>query len=106
MKLCRTFLQSKKFRRHVFNTAIEQKDGSTAGEEAGGYAKAAAGLDINFMIIHKPALIQFPKHIAPKILGPADNRDGDFYTFGYRQVGIADVYENKVAGIYLHHKAS
>lgn len=25
--------------------------------------------------------------------------------FGYRNVGIADVYENKVAGIYLHHKA-
>lgn len=24
---------------------------------------------------------------------------------GYRNVGIADVYENKVAGIYLHHKA-
>jgi len=89
-----------------FYTAIEQKDGSTEGEEAGGYTKAAAGLDINFMLIHKPAVIQFPKHIAPKIITPDVNQSGDAYKFGYRQVGIADVYENKVAGIYLHHKAS
>ena len=88
-----------------FYTAIEQKDGKTAGEEAGGYAKAAEAKDINFMIIHKPALIQFPKHIAPKIIEPAVNQSGDAYKFGYRQVAIADVYENKVAGIYLHHKA-
>lgn len=88
-----------------FYTAIAQNDGSTEGEEAGGYTKAAAGKDINFIIIHKPAVIQFPKHIAPKIITPEVNQSGDAYKFGYRQVGIADVYENKVAGIYLHHKA-
>lgn len=88
-----------------FYTAIEQKDGKTAGEEAGGYAKAEGAKDINFMIIHKPALIQFPKHIAPKIITPDANQTGDAYKFGYRQVAIADVYENKVAGIYLHHRA-
>lgn len=88
-----------------FYTAIEQKDGKTVGEEAGGYAKAEGAKDINFMIIHKPALIQFPKHIAPKIITPDANQTGDAYKFGYRQVAIADVYENKVAGIYLHHQA-
>lgn len=88
-----------------FYTAIDQKDGKTAGEESGGYAKAEGAKDINFMIIHKPALIQFPKHIAPKIITPDTNQSGDAYKFGYRQVAIADVYENKAAGIYLHHKA-
>lgn len=88
-----------------FYTAISQYDGSTSGEEAGGYVKAAAAKDINFMIIHKPAVIQFPKHIAPKIITPEVNQTGDGYKFGYRQVAIADAYENKVAGIYLHHKA-
>ena len=88
-----------------FYTAIEQKSGKT-GEEAGGYAKAEGGKDINFMILHKPALIQFSKHIAPKIIEPGANQDGDAYKFGYRQVAIADVYKNKVAGIYLHHKAT
>jgi len=90
-----------------FYTAITQYDGSTTGEEAGGYIKdATSGKDINFMIIHKPAVIQFPKHIAPKIITPDVNQTGDGYKFGYRQVAIADAYENKVAGIYLHYKAS
>lgn len=89
-----------------FYTAIDQYDGSTEGETAGGYVKASGGKDINFMIIHRPALIQFEKHVAPKIITPDVNQTSDGYKFGYRNVGIADVYENKVAGIYLHHKAS
>lgn len=89
-----------------FYTAITQYDGTTASQTAGGYIKnASSGLDINFMIIHKPAVIQFEKHVAPKIIEPAMNQTADAYKFGYRNVGIADVYENKVSGIYLHHKA-
>lgn len=87
-----------------FYTAIEQKSGKDT-ESAGGYAKASGAKDINFMIIHKPAVIQFSKHIAPKIITPEMNQSADGYKFGYRQVAIADVYANKVAGIYLHHKA-
>lgn len=92
-----------------FYTAITQNDGSTEGQTAGGYTKktgTSGGKDINFMIIHKPALIQFQKHVAPKIITPEQNQTADGYKFGYRNVGIADVYENKLAGIYLHHKAS
>lgn len=88
-----------------FYTAIDQYDGTTGGEEAGGYVKATAGKDINFMVIHKPAVIQFEKHVAPKIISPEQNQTADAYKFGYRNVGIAEAYENKVAGIYLHHKA-
>lgn len=98
-----------------FYTKIKQNSGriittgsgdsaTTTDETKGGYAKDAAGKDINFMIIHKPALIQFPKHIAPKIITPEQNQDADAYKFGYRQVGIAKAYKNKAAGIYLHHK--
>lgn len=132
-----------------FYTAIAQRSGK-AGEEAGGYTKAAAvyqltddtsaasgktyyeksgatysaktptsnpkteGLyemvsgaakKINFMIVHKSAIIQFTKHVAPKIIEPAVNQTADAYKFGYRKVGIADAYENKVAGIYLHKAA-
>lgn len=94
-----------------FYTAIEQKSGkivtsgeSTADETAGGFIKAAAGKDINFMIVHKPALIQFSKHVAPKIITPELNQTGDAYKFGYRHVAIADAYENRASGIYLHHK--
>ena len=89
-----------------FYTAIDQYDGTTSGEEAGGYVKdSTSGCDINFMIIEKSAVIQFEKHVAPKIITPEQNQNADAYKFGYRNVGIADVYENKTAGIYLHYKA-
>jgi hypothetical protein len=86
-----------------FYTAIDQYDGTTSGETAGGYVKdATSGKNINFMVIQKSALIQFEKHVAPKIITPEMNQTADAYKFGYRNVGIADAYENKVAGIYLH----
>lgn len=86
-----------------FYTAIDQYDGTSSGETAGGYIKdAASGKNINFLVIHKPAVIQFEKHVAPKIITPELNQNADAYKFGYRNVGIADVYENKVSGIYLH----
>jgi len=88
-----------------FYTAISQLDGTTSGEEAGGYAKAETGKNINFMVIHRDAVIQFSKHVAPKIILPDVNQSTDGYKFGYRHVAIADVYDNKVAGIYLHHAA-
>ncbi len=87
-----------------FYTALRQLSG--AGEEkAGGYAKATGGKDINFMVIHRAAVIQFPKHITPKVVSPELNQDADAWKFGYRQVGVVGVYGNKAAGIYLHHKA-
>nr|DAN65538.1 MAG TPA: Major capsid protein [Caudoviricetes sp.] len=99
-----------------FYTAIAQKSGkiittgqgdgaSTVDETAGGYTKATGAKDINFMVIHKPAVIQFQKHVAPKFISPDQNQTADAWKYGYRNVGIADAYENKVAGIYLHHKA-
>lgn len=88
-----------------FYTAIEQLSGKDA-ENAGGFKKAKDGKNINFMIIHRPALIQFSKHVAPKIITPEENQEADGYKFGYRHVAIADTYQNKLAGIYLHHNAA
>lgn len=87
-------------------TAITQNDGTSEGQTAGGYAKAANAKNINFMLIHKAAVIQYQKHIAPKVITPEQNQDADAWKFGYRNVGIADAYENKVAGIYLHKSTS
>jgi hypothetical protein len=84
-----------------FYSKIEQLDGKTGGKEAGGYTKAADAKDINFMIVHKGAPIQFQKHTVPKIINPEANQTSDGWKFGYRTVGIADVYENKLSGIYV-----
>ncbi len=89
-----------------FYTAIDLLDGTTEDEEVGGFAKAATGADINFMVIHKPALLQYQKHVINKIITPEVNQESDGWMFFYRAYGLADVYENKVAGIYLHHKAT
>lgn len=132
-------------------TKITQLDGTTTGQEAGGYTKTAAvyaltddealvdgktyytksgavytavaspnvsniatyyertvapGADINFLVIHKDAVIQYQKHVAPKIISPEQNQDADAWKYGYRNVGIAEAYNNKVAGIYLHKSAT
>lgn len=88
-----------------FYTAIDLLDGKSAGEEAGHFRKAEAGKDINFMIVHKPAVLKWDKHTASDVISPALNADSDAYILKYRKYGIVDVYKNKVAGIYLHHKA-
>jgi hypothetical protein len=101
-----SFSQIIKVPQSRFYTAIELKDGTTSGEEAGGYVKDATnGKDINFMIIHKPALLQYPKHVVNKVITPEANQESDGWLFFYRAYGLADVYENKVAGIYLSNKA-
>lgn len=100
-----SFSQVVKVPQSRFYTAIDLNDGTTSGEEAGGYAKATGGKDINFMVIHKPALLQYPKHIVNKVISPELNQDNDGWLFFYRAYGLADVYENKVAGIYLSNKA-
>ena len=98
-----------------FYTSIKQLSGkvepvsggsTTDDQTAGGFTKADSAKNINFMIIHKPAIIQYQKHVAPKVITPEQNQHADAWEFGYRNVGIADAYENKVAGIYLHKAAS
>ena len=88
-----------------FYTAIELNDGVSEGEKIGGYKKASTGKDINFMIIHKPALLQYTKHAKMKIFTPEQDQDGDNYKMLYRIYGLNDAYENKVAGIVVSHKA-
>lgn len=88
-----------------FYTAIDLLDGKTEGEEAGHYQKAANGKDINFMIVHKPAVLKWDKHVANDVIAPAMNPNSDAYILKYRKYGIVDVYKNKAAGIYLSHKA-
>jgi hypothetical protein len=85
-----------------FYTGITQYDGKTEGQTVGGYIRKVGANDINFLTVEKSAAIQFQKRVAPKIISPEVNQDADAWKYGYRNVGIADAYENKVSGIYLH----
>lgn len=88
-----------------FYTAIDLLDGKTVGEELGHYQKAEGGAEINFMILHKPAIIKFDKHTASNIIPASMNADADADISKYRKYGLVDAYANKRAGIYLHSKA-
>lgn len=88
-----------------FYTKINLLDGTTQDEEAGGYAKASNGKDINFLVVHKPATLQYTKHVVNKVITPEANQDSDAWMFFYRAYGLVDSYDNKAAGFYVHHKA-
>lgn len=89
-----------------FYTEITQYDGTTAGQEDGGYIKTVAtGKDVNFLIAHPSAVLQFTKQAVPKIFSPDQNQDADAWIYNYRSYGLADVFDNKTKAIYLHKKA-
>lgn len=66
---------------------------------------SADGKDINFMIIHKPAIIKFDKHIASDVIPARLNANADGDILKYRKYGLVDYYKNKAAGFYVSHKA-
>lgn len=104
-EILNSFAVKKKVPQARFYSAIDLLDGVTPGEELGHYKKATDGLDINFMIVHKPAIIKFDKHTASDIIPAKLNPDADADISKYRKYGIVDVYKNKTAGIFLSTKA-
>jgi hypothetical protein len=101
-----SFPIKKKVPQARFYTAIDLLDGRTEGQEAGHYRKANEAKDINFMIIHKPAIIKFDKHIANDIIPAALNPNADGDILKYRKYGLVDYYKNKAAGFYVSHKTA
>jgi len=81
-----------------FYTEIALADGSAAW----GYSKAVDGVNINFMLIYTPAILQVTKFALPKIFTPDENQEKDAWKFQFRLYHDAFVYENKAKGIYLH----
>jgi hypothetical protein len=75
-----------------------------AGTSNWGYVKGSGAVDINFMIIYPPAILQVQKFALPKIFDPDTNQDKDAWKFQFRLYHDAFVYENKVKGLYLHKK--
>ena len=86
-----------------FYSKIDLYDGTTGGQEAGGYIKnAATGKDLNFMIVHPSSVIPVMKLNEPKTFKPEDNWDIDAYIFVMRVYHDMFVLDNKVDGIYAH----
>ena len=80
-----------------FYTKIDLKSGDTEF----GYAKAAAGKDINFMVVEKSAVIKFDKHVASRVFSPDELESLDSYMMKYRKYGIVELFDNKLDGVYV-----
>ncbi|MDD3021464.1 MAG: hypothetical protein PHX61_10895 [Alphaproteobacteria bacterium] len=85
-------------------SSVTPVEDSTYTPAVGDYVKVVSGKDLNFMIIHKPCLIKFDKHVVGSMIHPDNNPDSDSWISKYRKYGIVDVYANKRAGIYISHK--
>lgn len=86
-----------------FNTKITLYNGTTDGQEAGGFiVPASTSYKINFMIVHPSAVIKVAKHVLPRIFSPQEYQQADAWKFDYRIYHDVFVEENKIKGIYLH----
>lgn len=91
-----------------FYTAIEQLDGKTAGQEAGGYVKAAGAKEIGMLMVQRDAVVQLAKRAIARIWAPsrdlAAGTDGvnpyaDAWKFDYRLYHDAWALDEKISGI-------
>ena len=57
------------------------------------------GLDINFMVVEKSAVIKFDKHVASRVFSPDELENLDSYMMKYRKYGIVELMDNKLAGV-------
>ena len=88
-----------------FYTAIDLLNGRDGDEIKGGWKPSELAKPINFLIVHKPAIIKYDRHIAgPTVISAEQNPDADADIVKYRKYGVVDGYENKRAGIYLSHQ--
>lgn len=95
-----------------FYTKVDLLDGKTSGQTDGGYTKHTstssgddAGKDINFIIMDARAAFAVTKNRVSKIVTPEENQNEDGWRFFFRVYHDLFVLENKVKGIYCHHKA-
>ena len=59
------------------------------------------GLDINFMVVEKSAVIKFDKHVASRVFSPDELEALDSYMMKYRKYGIVELFDNKLDGVYV-----
>lgn len=72
-----------------------------SGDDQFGYAKAADGAALNFMVVEKSAVIKFDKHVASRVFSPDELETLDSHMMKYRKYGIVDLFDNKLDGVYV-----
>lgn len=85
-----------------FYSAIKLLDGTTSGEEKGGYEKAEDGKALNFIVMAPEAAAAISKHEKLRYFSPEVNQDDDAHKWQYRLYHDLIVYLKKKGLIYAH----
>lgn len=70
-----------------------------SGDASFGCAKAAAGRELNFLVVERSAVIKYGKHVASRAFSPDELESLDSYMMKYRKYGIVELFDNKLAGV-------
>lgn len=85
-----------------FYSAIKLLDGTTSGEEKGGYEKATDGKALNFIVMAPEAAAAISKHEKLRYFSPDVNQNDDVHLWQYRLFHDLIVYAQKKGLIYAH----
>lgn len=85
-------------------TAYTFYDGTTSGQEVGGFVPAGTAKDINWLITARKSCIGITKTDIPRIFDPATNQTHDGWKIDYRKYYDLIIPDNKVDGIYANIK--
>lgn len=85
-----------------FYSAIKLLDGTTSGEEKGGYEKATEGKALNFIVMAPQAAAAISKHEKLRYFSPDVNQSDDAHLWQYRLFHDLIVYAQKKGLIYAH----
>lgn len=85
-------------------SAIQLYDGVTAGQEAGGYVKAATGIQMNFVILPRTTPIAITKQDNMRIFDPLTNQKANAWAMDYRRYHDLWVKDNAAESIYISYK--
>lgn len=85
-------------------SSIQLYDGVTSGQEAGGYAKAASGIQMNFVIVPRTTPIAVTKQDNMRIFDPQTNQKANAWAMDYRRYHDLWVKDNAANSIYVNYK--
>lgn len=90
----------------LLKTKFVFNDGTTAGQEAGGFKADATALDIQWLISTKDAPIAISKTDKVRTFSPDQNQKADAWKIDYRKYHDLWVPKNKLTSIYVNTKSA
>ncbi|HIS39950.1 MAG TPA: hypothetical protein IAC12_03795 [Candidatus Aphodovivens avistercoris] len=85
-----------------FQSAVTLLDGTTSGQEGGGFKAADDAVALNFMIVHPSAAAAIQRHKKLRYFAPDTNQKRDAHLWQYRLFHDLLVYEQKKGLVYSH----